>query len=243
MPHLLRRWQERYATDPDRLCLTYNQTNAHNVVDRHSFLVRMQEVAPGTSRWLEYIYPTDTPAKVFYRDVVIDSASGGQQGCPLMTACHATVHRLLLESLGLAEPPAGTLVTLPRLEPAARLDIAPCFADDGVLAGAATEVLRALRHLRAVMPQTALQFSSLQVVAAAGPTTASTSTHSWLRAAALMGTVTLRCSSHPSGATPFARPTARQLLTNSGQPSTLLLPCRTHRLCTTCSDTLATLPA
>ena len=83
-----------------------------------------------------------------------------------------------------------------------RLDIAPCFADDGVLAGAATQVLRALCHLRA-MPQTALP-----------------------------------C--HLSGASPSAHPTARQLLTNSGRPSALLLPCRTHRLCTTCSDNLAT---
>ena len=74
--------------------------------------------------------PTDLPTKVFYRDVVIDSCSGGQQGCPLMTACHAVVHRFLLESLGLVRPPAATAVTLP----------CPCCPDDGLLAGPSAEV-------------------------------------------------------------------------------------------------------
>ena len=59
MPHLLRQWRERFASDPDRVCLAYDQSNAHNVVDRHSFLTRMQEVVPGLSRWLEFIYPTN----------------------------------------------------------------------------------------------------------------------------------------------------------------------------------------
>ena len=169
MPHLLRRWRGHFCGDTGRVCLAYDQSNAHNVVDRHAFLSRMQEVAPGLSRWLEYIYPTNKPSNVFYRDTIILSAAGGQQGCPLMTACHAVVQHMLLESLGLVAPPAGTALTLPRLEPPAQLDMAPCFADDGFLAGASGEVLRALKHLLAVMPQVGLRFSSLQLVAAAGP--------------------------------------------------------------------------
>ena len=47
------------------------------------------------------------------------------------------------------------------------LDIAPVFADDGVIAGRSGEVLRALKHMRVVMPMVGLRFSQLQVVAAA----------------------------------------------------------------------------
>ena len=104
MPHLYRQWRQRYQADTDQVCLSFDEGDAHNVVDRHMFLTRMQEVAPGLSRWLEYIYPTDIDTKVFFQDVAIPSAAGGQQGCPLMTACHAVVQRLLLESLGLAIP-------------------------------------------------------------------------------------------------------------------------------------------
>ncbi|CAE7428869.1 unnamed protein product [Symbiodinium sp. KB8] len=88
-------------------------------------------------------------------------------GRGLMTACHAVAHRLLLESLGLVRPPTATAVTLPCLSPPAQLDMAPCFA--GLLAGPSAEVLRALRHLLAVLPSVGLRFSSLVVAAAAGP--------------------------------------------------------------------------
>ena len=95
-------------------------------------------------------------------------SAGGQQGCPLMTACHAVVHRMLWESLGLVEPPVATGVVLPQLSPPIQLDMAPCFADDGLLAGEATEVLRAVRHLKTVMPTVELQFSNLVAAASAG---------------------------------------------------------------------------
>ncbi|CAK9062512.1 unnamed protein product [Durusdinium trenchii] len=168
MPHLYQQWEHHYRADTDRVCLSYDEGNAHNVVDRHVFLTRMQEVAPGLSRWLEYIYPTDIDTKVFFHHVVIPSVAGGQQGCPLMTACHAVVQRLLLESLGLVDPPAGTAVALPTLQPPAQLDMAPCFADDGLLAGPSGEVLRALQHWSVVMPRLGLKLSTASVAPVAG---------------------------------------------------------------------------
>ncbi|CAK9092764.1 Pentatricopeptide repeat-containing protein [Durusdinium trenchii] len=159
MPHLYRQWQHHYRADTDRVCLSYDEGNAHNVVDRHVFLTRMQEVTPGLSRWLEYIYTTDIDTKVFFHHMIIPSVAGGQQECPLMTACHAVVQRLLLESLGLVDPPAGTAVALPTLQPPAQLDMAPCFADDGLLAGLSAEVLRALQHWSIVMPRLGLKLS------------------------------------------------------------------------------------
>ena len=49
-----------------------------------------------------------------------------------------------------------------------RLDAAPSFADDGFLAGNSEDVLRALAHIRSVMPQLGLRFSRLEVATAAG---------------------------------------------------------------------------
>ena len=165
LPHLARQWRQVHSQDPLRVLLAFNERNAHNEVDRHTFLTRMREVAPGLSRWLEYIYPTDVGTKVFYRGRVIESRAEGQQGCPPMPACHAVVQRLLHEALGLAEPMPGSAVTVPALQPAAQLDLAPDFADDGFLAGSAPEVLRSLRHLQRVMPGLGLHFSSALPVA------------------------------------------------------------------------------
>ena len=168
LPHLARQWRSRYSADPTRVLLTFDKGNAHNEVDRHAFLTRMHELCPGLSRWLEYIYPTASATKVFYRGRIIDSRAGGQQGCPLMAACHAVVQRMLHESLGLVAPPGGSAVHVPLLQPPAALDMAPNFADDGILAGPSREVLRALRHLQRVMPSIGLRFSSLVVGPAAG---------------------------------------------------------------------------
>ena len=91
MPHLARLWLKDNGRNPDKVLLGYDEGNAHNEVDRHHFLKRMWEVAPGLARWLEYIYPTDQATIVFYRGREIESKAGGQQGCPLMMSCHAVV--------------------------------------------------------------------------------------------------------------------------------------------------------
>ena len=70
------------------------------------------------------------------------------------------------ESLGLVEPLEGAELHLPRIAGNVDLDIAPLFADDGVIGGVDTEVLRALRHMKLVMPLVGLRFSHLQVCAA-----------------------------------------------------------------------------
>ena len=83
-------------------------------------------------------------------------------------ACHAVVHRMLLESLGLMEPPSGSQVSLLAMTLAAQLDMSPCFADDAIWAGPSTEVLRSLQHLQGELPSVGLRFSSLVVAPAAG---------------------------------------------------------------------------
>ncbi len=169
MPHLARQWLRHFADDADRLLLAYDEGNAHNEVDRGTFLTRMSQVAPGLCRWLEFIYPTDMSTIVVYKGRKIESKAGGQQGCPLMMACHAVVQRILLEALGIVEADPRTTAVAPVIEPAAVLDMTPMFADDGFFAGKQAEVRRALVHLRPIMPSLGLRFSMLEVVPAAGP--------------------------------------------------------------------------
>ena len=67
MPHLARQWREDNANVGDKVMINYDEGNAHNEVDRHTFLTRMREVAPGPRKWLEYIYPTDMPTYALCR--------------------------------------------------------------------------------------------------------------------------------------------------------------------------------
>ena len=86
MFHLSRQWFLQNADNPDKVLVDYDEDNAHNTVDRHTFLQQAHEVMLGVCRWSEYIYPTDTATLVFYRGRTIDSKAGGQQGCPLIGA-------------------------------------------------------------------------------------------------------------------------------------------------------------
>ena len=168
MPHISRQWLADHAEDVDRVLLAYDEGNAHNEVDRHTLLQRMWEIAPGICRWLEYIYPTNRATVVFYRGRQIDSKAGGQQGCPLIMACHGVVQRILVEALGVVQVDPRTSQVAPVLDPPAALDMTPMFADDGIVAGRSGEVLRALKHLQTVMPPLGLRFSMLELVPAAG---------------------------------------------------------------------------
>jgi hypothetical protein len=59
IPHLSRQWMLDFKDDQDRrLLLDFDEANAYNTVDRHTFLSRAREVAPGICRWLESIYPS-----------------------------------------------------------------------------------------------------------------------------------------------------------------------------------------
>ena len=141
MPHVVRQWHHDFAADPNRVIVSFDEGNAHNEVDRHTFLSRMRELAPGICRWL-------------------------QQGCPLIGACHAVVQRILLEGIGVLPVAVGTTPVVPVLDPPACLDMTPGFADDGHLAGPAVEVLRAIDHMALLMPRLGLRFSTLKVAPA-----------------------------------------------------------------------------
>ena len=81
---------------------------------------------------------------------------------------HALVQRVLLESLGVMPLDPRAPARAPILSPPAKLDMTPGFADDGLIAGSSTEVLRALEHILPIMPQLGLRFSRLEAIPAAG---------------------------------------------------------------------------
>ena len=67
-------------------------------------------------------------------------------------------------------PLSGSKIQLTRIETPIILDIALTFANDGIIAGDEPDVLRAIQHMKRVMPLVGLRFSMMQVVAAAaGP--------------------------------------------------------------------------
>ena len=169
MTHLARGWMEKYREDPTRILLDTDEGNAHNEVDRHTFLLRAREVAPGICRWLEFIYPTQSATMVFYKDLILDSRAGGQQGCPLMAVCHAMVERIKLEATGLIPVDPATTPVADVMDPPPRLDIVPMFADDCIIAGVAGEVLRTVTHWKRIMPRLGLRFSKLDAIPSAGP--------------------------------------------------------------------------
>ena len=72
-----------------------------------------------------------------------------------MTACHAVAHCLLLGDFGFVRHPAAMAVTLPCLSPSVQLDMAPCFADDGILAGPSAQACREV-SVTCVFPPLAL---------------------------------------------------------------------------------------
>ena len=163
---MARRWKEEWLHDADRAMVDFDQSNAHNTVDRTSFLQRAQQIIPGTSRWLRWIYPLDRPTFVFYDGHIIESWCGGQQGCPLIGACHAMVQRAVPESLGLCDVHPATEPLIPFLLPALECDALAMFADDGFLAGRQHELRRGISHLQTHMPDVGLEFSKLDVIPA-----------------------------------------------------------------------------
>ena len=168
MAHLARQWMSRHRDDVDRVLVDFDETNAHNTVDRHVFLQRAHQIVPSMCRWMEFIYPTGEPTYIFFHGSAIESVAGGQQGCPLMMMAHALVQRIVLESLSVVEVDPRTVELAPVLDPKPVLDLAPGFADDGFFAGPSAEVQRCVAHVKTFMPSLGLRFSRLEAIPSAG---------------------------------------------------------------------------
>ena len=71
MPHAARQWMTDRENNLDAVLIDSDETNAHNLVDRHTFMSRAREVMPRSCQLLQFIHPTDAGTLAFYqgRDV------------------------------------------------------------------------------------------------------------------------------------------------------------------------------
>lgn len=136
LPRLELAWREHTTpTTPARVLADFDQPTAHNDVDMTALMTRAAAVTPDGLRWLRWVYPLDSPSFVSYKDLVIESRSGGQQGCPWRlpsfdVACHPGGPRAL------PAPLRDVPMLVPELQPPPQLDALALFADAGLLAGA-----------------------------------------------------------------------------------------------------------
>ena len=122
-PHAVREWSDARGGDPGRALLDFDQPNAYNTVHREAFLARVQAAFPGLARWLRWCYPVGHPTWVIWAGHIIPSATGGQQGDPLMGLCHGAVQRCIPEALGLAAPWPGSPALIEPMQPPPALDM------------------------------------------------------------------------------------------------------------------------
>ena len=107
MAHVTRHWRDDNANDNAKVLINYDEGNAHNEVDRHTFLERMREVAPGLCTWLEFIYPTDVATHVFYRGRVSSFCSRGPARQPADRRLSCTGEAYGAREFGSRGPPGG----------------------------------------------------------------------------------------------------------------------------------------
>ena len=90
-------------------------------------------------------------ALLYYQGETLTAERGGHQGCSLMMALFCSVQqKLKLDS--------GVLAT-DEVRAAIPLDLAPSFADDGILAGKTAQVLAAHRAQVELAPRLGLEYN------------------------------------------------------------------------------------
>ena len=132
----------------------------------------MREAAPGLCKWLEFIYPTNVATHVLsWARHSFRSQGPARLSADRRLSCSGETHGARkFGSCGSSGGFPDTASPHPLSPLPIILDIAPTCADDGVTAGDEPEVLRAIQHMKRVMPLLGLRFSMMQVVAAAaGP--------------------------------------------------------------------------
>ena len=178
MPHVARAWRRRYEDDPDRVCLDFDVSNAYTLRAQRAFLERMQVDFSGLSGWLRWIYRLTDATMVLWRGRQLEIKTGGHQGCPLMSLCHAVVQRCITDSLGLAPVWPGTRALLPSLDPSPPFwTLWPCLPPDGLFGGQQGDISRVAESLQNHMRLRGLRFGTRQAIPRTRARTASTSPH------------------------------------------------------------------
>lgn len=105
-------------------------TNAFNLVDRTTLISEVRARCPGIARLIEFYYAQ--PARLYYNDSILASATGVQQGDPLgpllfSLVLHPLVHKIAAHC---------------------SLDMHAWYLDDGTIIGDTLEVSKALKIIQ-----------------------------------------------------------------------------------------------
>ena len=139
--------------------VTLDFSNAFNLIDRATFLAECDAHMPGLSRWVHWCY--DRPSQLRFGKSIISSEVGVQQGDPLgpllfSLALHVLLRRMARETHS----------------DSSALGLLAAYLDDGVLAGPADVVARAVQVLCEHGPRMGLHLNpakcELVLIAGAG---------------------------------------------------------------------------
>ncbi|XP_026417474.1 uncharacterized protein LOC113312957 [Papaver somniferum] len=139
--HSANRLIELCGSDTSKTMLLIEFTNAFNLVDRSTIIREVRARCPSIAYWVEFCYMK--PARLYYRDHILSSTQGVQQGDPLGPLLFALALHPLIE----------------KIASNCTLDFNAWYLDDGTIAGDTLEVYQAFKILQDVGPSYGLHLN------------------------------------------------------------------------------------
>lgn len=133
--HAANRLLEMKGCESNMTMLLIDFSNAFNLVDRSTLIKEVRAHCPSIARWVEFCY--STPARLYYNDNILSSATGVQQGDPLGPLLFALVLQLVAELIASQ----------------CTLDFHAWYLDDGTIACDTLGVVNALKILQEERPR------------------------------------------------------------------------------------------
>ncbi|XP_026383543.1 uncharacterized protein LOC113279040 [Papaver somniferum] len=129
------------GSDTSKTMMLIDFTNAFNIVDRSTIIREVRALCPSIAYWVEFCYMK--PARLYYRDHILSSTQGVQQGDPLGPLLFALALHTLIE----------------KIASNCTLDFNSWYLDDGTIAGDTLEVYKAFKILQDVGPSYGLHLN------------------------------------------------------------------------------------